>query len=91
MGIGIVGPQCVAVTSVTEEDAGIASGVQRAANQLGGPIGITLYVGIGFAPALNGTDPFLTASLLAITGLATAGFIAWRIAIPTKQPQEPLA
>ncbi|TDC11903.1 MFS transporter [Actinomadura bangladeshensis] len=91
MGFGIVGLQYVAVTGVTEDDAGIASGVQRAADQLGGSTGITLYVGIGFAPALNGTNPFLTSSLLALTGLATAAFIAWRIAIPTKQPQEPLA
>lgn len=91
MGFGIVGLQYVAVTGVTEDDAGIASGVQRAADQLGGSTGITLYIGIGFAPTLTGTDPFLTATLLAITGLATAGFITWRIAIPTKQPQEPLA
>ncbi|MEU5994019.1 MFS transporter [Spirillospora sp. NPDC047418] len=90
MGLGIVGLQYVAVTGVTEDDAGIASGVQRAADQLGGSTGITLYVGIGFAPALNGTDPFLTASLLATTGLATAGFIAWRFSIPAEQTQEPL-
>ncbi|GAA1790052.1 MFS transporter [Actinomadura chokoriensis] len=90
MGFGIVGLQYVAVTGVTEDDAGIASGVQRAADQLGGSTGITLYVGVGFAPALTGTDPFLTASLLAIIGLATAAIIAWRISIPAEQTQEML-
>ncbi|ONM50610.1 MFS transporter [Nocardia donostiensis] len=87
MGFGIVGLQYVAVTGVTEADAGIASGVQRAADQLGGSTGITLYVGIGFAPALSGTDPFLTSSLLAVAGLAAAGLVAWRISIPTAEPE----
>ncbi|WP_320779076.1 MFS transporter [Streptomyces sp. CRN 30] len=83
MGFGIVGLQYVAVAGVTEEDAGLASGVQRAADQLGGSTGVTLYVGIGFAPALHGADPFLTSSLLAVVGLAAAGVVAWRIALPT--------
>nr|WP_217808789.1 MFS transporter [Nocardia donostiensis] len=87
MGFGIVGLQYVAVTGVTEADAGIASGVQRAADQLGGSTGITLYVGIGFAPALSGTDPFLTSSLLAVAGLVAAGLVAWRISIPTAEPE----
>ncbi len=84
MGFGIVGLQYVAVTGVTEDDAGIASGVQRAADQLGGSTGVTLYVGIGFAPALDGTDPFLTSSLLAVAGLAAAGCVAWRISCPPR-------
>lgn len=82
MGFGLVGLQYVAVTGVTDEDAGIASGVQRAADQLGGATGVTLYVGIGFAPALDGTDPFLASSLLAIAGLVAAGLVAWRISLP---------
>ncbi|MFD2353912.1 MFS transporter [Nonomuraea ferruginea] len=81
IGFGIVGLQYVAVTGVTEDDAGIASGVQRAADQLGGATGVTVYVGIGFAPALDGIDPFLTSSLLALAGLAAAGFVAWRISL----------
>ena len=81
MGFGLVGLQYVAVTGVTEDDAGIASGVQRAADQLGGSTGITLYVGVGFAPALNGVDPFLVSSFLAVAGLATAGLIGWRIPV----------
>jgi DHA2 family lincomycin resistance protein-like MFS transporter len=91
MGLGIVGLQYIAVTDVTEEDAGIASGVQRAADQLGGSTGITLYVGIGFAPALNGTDPFLASSFLALAGLAVAGFVAWRISVPTAVTAESIS
>ncbi|MGV9774419.1 MFS transporter [Streptosporangium sp. NPDC003464] len=90
MGFGNIGLQYVAVTGVTEDDAGIASGVQRAADQLGGSTGITTYIGIGFAPALNGTDPFLTSSFLAIAGLAAAGFAAWRISMPVERMEEPL-
>ncbi|WGD44795.1 MFS transporter [Streptomyces cathayae] len=90
MGFGIVGLQYVAVTGVTEDDAGIASGVQRAADQLGGSTGITLYVGIGFAPALDGTDPFLASSLLAVAGLAAAGCVTWRISLPATVTEETL-
>ncbi|MFM9370427.1 MFS transporter [Streptomyces sp. Da 82-17] len=82
MGFGIVGLQYVAVSGVTEEDAGIASGVQRAADQLGGSAGVTLYVGIGFAPALGGVDPYLASGCLALVGLAAAGLVARRISLP---------
>lgn len=88
MGLGIVGLQYVAVSGVTEEDAGIASGVQRAADQLGGSTGITLYVGLGFAPALHGTDPFLASSVLALTGLAVAALVTWRISVPAAATEE---
>ncbi|TDC58625.1 MFS transporter [Actinomadura sp. KC345] len=84
MGFGLVGLQYVAVTGVSEDDAGIASGVQRAADQLGGSTGVTVYVGIGFAPALDGVDPFLAGSCLAIAGLAVAGVVAGRISLPAE-------
>ncbi|MFE8910878.1 MFS transporter [Streptomyces globisporus] len=90
MGFGIVGLQYVAVTGVTEDHAGIASGVQRAADQLGGSTGITLYVGIGSAPALDGIDPFLASSLLAVAGLAAAGCVAWWISLPAAVMEKPL-
>ncbi|MEW2355302.1 MFS transporter [Spirillospora sp. NPDC029432] len=86
MGFGIVGLQYAAVSAVTESDAGIASGVQRAADQLGGSTGVTLYVGIGFAPALAGTGPFQASSLLALAGLAAAALVAWRISLPIADP-----
>ncbi|MFF3895517.1 MFS transporter [Streptomyces sp. NPDC001812] len=88
MGFGIVGLQYIAVTGVTEDDAGIASGVQRAADQLGGSAGVTLYVGIGFAPALDGIDPFLASSLLAVAGLAAAGCVTWRVSVPATMAEE---
>ncbi|HJE61803.1 MAG TPA: MFS transporter [Nocardiopsis listeri] len=88
MGFGIVGLQYVAVTGATESDVGIASGVQRAADQLGGSTGITVYVGIGFAPALGGFDPFLVSSLLAIVGLVVAGLVVRRISLPAEMARE---
>lgn len=79
MGFGIVGLQYAAVSGVTEEDAGTASGIQRAADQLGGSSGITVYVGIGFSTVLTAGNPFLLSSVVAIVGLVAAGVIAARI------------
>ena len=79
MGFGIVGLQYVAVGGTTDEDAGIASGVQGAADQLGGASGVALYVGIGFAPALHSADPFIIAALLAVAGLGVGALIAQRV------------
>ncbi|MFF0723671.1 MFS transporter [Streptomyces sp. NPDC004134] len=81
LGFGIIGLQYAAVSGVTESDAGIASGVQRAADQLGGATGVTLYVGVGFAPAVGGGNPFVVSSALAIGGLAAAGAVAWRMGV----------
>lgn len=82
MGFGLVGLQYAAVSGVTEHDAGIASGVQRASDQLGGATGIALYVGIGFAPAFTGVVPYLVSSSLAVLGLAVAAAFASRITLP---------
>ncbi|RNG20385.1 MFS transporter [Streptomyces botrytidirepellens] len=82
MGFGIVGLQYVAVSGVTEDDAGIASGVQRAADQLGGATGVAVCVGIGFAPTLHSLDPFLAATLLAAVGLVTGAVVAWHMPAP---------
>ncbi|MBA0053692.1 MFS transporter [Streptomyces sp. AJS327] len=86
MGLGIVGLQYLAVSGVTEDDAGIASGVQRAADQLGGSMGVTLYVGVGFAPALSGANPYQLSGLLAVLGLAAAAAVALRIPASTGSP-----
>jgi DHA2 family lincomycin resistance protein-like MFS transporter len=90
MGFGIVGLQYVAVSDVTEDDAGIAAGVQRAADQLGGATGVAVCVGIGFAPTLHSLDPFLVATLLAAGGLVTGAVVTWRMPAPTlaTDPQE---
>lgn len=79
MGFGIVGLQYTAVGGTTDEDAGIASGVQRAADQLGGASGVALYIGLGFAPALHWGDPFVLAAVLAVAGLGVGAVIARRV------------
>lgn len=91
MGFGIVGLQYVAVSGVTEDDAGIASGIQRAADQLGGATGVAICVGIGFAPALHSRDPFLVATLLAAAGLVAGAVVAWRLParVPAPDLREP--
>lgn len=78
MGFGLVGLQYIAVSGSTDDDAGIASGVQRAADQLGGATGVAVYVGIGFAPALHAGDPFLVAAVLAIAGLVLGAVVIGR-------------
>lgn len=81
MGFGIVGLQYAAVTGVTDDDAGVASGVQRAADQLGGSAGVTVYVGLGFASVFHGISPYVLSSGLAIIGLCLAAVIGRRIII----------
>lgn len=78
MGFGIVGLQYIAVSGTTDEDAGIASGVQRAADQLGGASGVAVYVGLGFAPALHTGDPFVISAVLAVAGLAVGAMVISR-------------
>ncbi|WP_308258670.1 MFS transporter [Saccharothrix obliqua] len=70
MGVGLVALQNAALHGVTDADAGIASGVQRCADQLGGASGVALYVGVGFSPLLGpGTDPFLVSYGFALVGI----------------------
>lgn len=78
MGFGLVGLQYIAVSGTTDKDAGIASGVQRAADQLGGATGVAVYVGLGFAPALHTGDPFLVAAALAVAGLVLGTVVIGR-------------
>ncbi len=78
MGFGLVGLQYLAVARTTDADAGIASGVQRAADQLGGAGGVAVYVGVGFAPAVHGGDPFVVAAVLAIAGLLVGAAVIGR-------------
>ncbi|MCK9247572.1 MAG: MFS transporter [Solirubrobacteraceae bacterium] len=83
MGFGLVGLQYAAVSGATEADAGVASGVQRAADQLGGASGVALYIGVGFGPAASGVDPFVVSAALAVIGLVAAGLVAATIVVPT--------
>lgn len=82
MGFGVVGLQYLAVSGVTDDDAGTASGVQRAADQLGGSSGVAICVGIGFAPTLHAGDPYLVATVLAGAGLLVGACVAWRLPAP---------
>lgn len=82
MGFGLVGLQYVAVSGVTDDDAGTASGVQRAADQLGGSSGVAVCVGIGFESTLHAADPFLVATVLAGVGLLVGVLVAWRMPAP---------
>ncbi|WP_093617734.1 MFS transporter [Streptomyces indicus] len=88
MAFGLVGLQYVAVSGTTDADAGIASGVQRAADQLGGATGVAVYLGLGFAPSLHPWDPFLIASALAVTGLIAGAVIIGRSAALGKADQQ---
>lgn len=88
MGFGLVGLQYAAVTGVTDDDAGVASGVQRAADQLGGSAGVTVYVGLGFASIAHGVSPYLLSSGLAIIGLGVAAFVARRVAVSDEHTTE---
>lgn len=74
--------QYAAVSGVTDDDAGTASGVQRAADQLGGSAGVTLYVGGGFAFTIDEMSPYVVSSGLSIIGLCIAAFISAGIATP---------
>ncbi len=91
MAFGIVGLQYLAVSGVTEDDAGIASGVQRAADQLGGATGVAVCVGIGFAPTLHSLDPFLVATVLATLSLTAGALMARRTPAPTATTDTPTA
>ena len=88
MGFGLVGLQYAAVTGVTDDDAGVASGVQRAADQLGGSVGVTVFVGLGFASIAHGVSPYLLSSGLAIIGLGVAAFVARRVAVSDEHTTE---
>jgi len=79
MGFGLVGLQYLAVSGTTDEDAGIASGVQRAADQLGGATGVAVFVGLGFAPVWRPADPFVVASALSVAGLVLGALVVRRV------------
>ncbi|MFD8937264.1 MFS transporter [Streptomyces sp. NPDC059578] len=70
MGIGLIALQNAALLGVTEHDAGTAAGVQRSVDQLGGALGLAVFVGVAFGAA--GIDGFRTAFLWALIGVITA-------------------
>ncbi|MFC6880273.1 MULTISPECIES: DHA2 family efflux MFS transporter permease subunit [Actinomadura] len=83
MALGLIALQNAALHGVTEQDAGIASGVQRSVDQLGGALGLAVLVGTATAIAAHApgdiaaqTDGFRVAfrcALVAVTA-AAVGF-----------------
>lgn len=71
MGIGLLALQNAALSDVTEDDAGTASGVQRSVDQLGGSLGLAVLVGTAI-----GGGSAQGADYRAAFGLATLGVLA---------------
>lgn len=65
-----------------------ASGVQRAADQLGGATGVALFIGIGFSPVLTGgadtLAPYVLSAALAVVGLAAGAVVVRRAIVPER-------
>ncbi len=87
MGVGLIALQNAALHGVTEADAGVASGVQRSVDQLGGATGMAVLVGAAVAAGASGdvaasVEGYRTAFSWATVGvlLAAAGVAlsAWR-------------
>ncbi|MFI2615250.1 MFS transporter [Streptomyces sp. NPDC018584] len=76
MGIGLVALQHAALSDVTEDDAGTASGVQRSVDQLGGSLGLAVLVGT----ALGGGTP-QGADYRTAFGWAALGVLAAAVAV----------
>jgi DHA2 family lincomycin resistance protein-like MFS transporter len=77
MGIGLVALQNAALTDVTEDDAGTASGVQRCVDQLGGSLGLAVLVGAALGGGAVRVAEFRTAFAWAAAALvATAAAVA---------------
>ncbi|MEE2051962.1 MFS transporter [Nocardiopsis tropica] len=75
MGIGLIALQNAALHGVTEDDAGVASGVQRSVDQLGGATGMAVLVGAAVAAGASGdTDAAVEGYRTAFTW-ATAGVL----------------
>ncbi|MFD9950342.1 MFS transporter [Nonomuraea sp. NPDC059023] len=69
MGAGLIALQNAALHGVTDADAGIASGVQRSVDQLGGALGMALLVGAAVATAARTVGDDLAAQ---VSGYQTA-------------------
>ncbi len=76
MAVGLIALQNAALHGVTDADAGVASGVQRSVDQLGGAVGLTVLVGAAVASGADGgsttADGIRTAFGFALVGLLVA-------------------
>ncbi|MFE0425128.1 MFS transporter, partial [Streptomyces sp. NPDC058953] len=84
MGIGLIALQNAALHGVTADDAGVASGVQRSVDQLGGSLGLAVLVGI--ATDVTGVAGFRTAFLYALAGVVAAAVVLPFIAPRDRKP-----
>ncbi|MFV2172645.1 MFS transporter [Actinomadura sp. LOL_016] len=80
MALGLIALQNAALHGVTERDAGIASGVQRSVDQLGGAFGLAVLVGAATAVAARApgdlaaqVEGFQTAFRYAVVAALAAG------------------
>jgi len=87
MGIGLIALQNAALHGVTEADAGVASGVQRSVDQLGGATGMAVLVGAAVAAGTPGDATasvegyraaFTWATVGVLTAAAGVALSAWR-------------
>jgi DHA2 family lincomycin resistance protein-like MFS transporter len=76
MAVGLIALQNAALHGVTDADAGVASGVQRSVDQLGGAVGLTVLVGAAVASGADGgsttAEGIRTAFGFAMVGLLVA-------------------
>ncbi|GAA2076461.1 DHA2 family efflux MFS transporter permease subunit [Streptomyces albiaxialis] len=74
MGLGLMALQNAALHGVTEQDAGLASGVQRSVDQLGSALGLAVLVGAGSGAGAGstGAEGFRTAFRYAVVGILIA-------------------
>ncbi|MEV2251881.1 MFS transporter [Streptomyces sp. NPDC050147] len=80
MGVGLLALQNAALSDVTEDDAGTASGVQRSVDQLGGSLGLAVLVGTAIGGGSAQGPDFRAAFgwaavcvLVTVVGMAVAG------------------
>jgi DHA2 family lincomycin resistance protein-like MFS transporter len=74
MAVGLIALQNAALHGVTDADAGIASGVQRSVDQLGGAVGLTVLVGAAVASGTAG-GPATAAGIRSAFGFALVGLL----------------
>ncbi|MDJ1133790.1 MFS transporter [Streptomyces iconiensis] len=76
MALGLIALQNAALSGVTEDDAGLASGVQRSVDQLGGALGLAILVGLALGSAGEAAG-YRTAFGWATLGVLVAVPLVW--------------
>lgn len=76
MALGLIALQNAALSGVTDADAGLASGVQRSVDQLGGALGLAVLVGLALGPA-DVAGGYRTAFAWATVGVLVAVPLVW--------------